>query len=42
MFYVSVIGSDTCHLEGYVSIILFDILVWNRPLHLYLNWVCCT
>ena len=39
MFYVSIIGSDTSHLEGYVSAISLCVLFWKKLLHLYLNQV---
>ena len=39
MVYISIIGSDTSHLEGYVSAISFCILFWKKLLHLYLNQV---
>lgn len=39
MVYISIIGSDTSHLEGYVSAISLCVLFWKKLLHLYLNQV---
>ena len=39
MVYISIIGSDTSHLEGYVSAISLCVLFLKKLLHLYLNRV---
>ena len=39
MVYISIIGSDTSHLEGYVSAVSLCVLFWKKLLHLYLNQV---
>lgn len=39
MFNVSIFGSDTSHLEGYVSAISLCVLFWKKLLHLYSNQV---